>query len=354
MGPLAAGSRSPGPADVHAAGRRIGPHVRRTALVPSAWLSGLGRLPDRGSLGPTGRDTDVRLKLESTQVTGSFKARGAMNALLTIVQERNERAGSGPLPTVVTASAGNHGRAVAWAAEVLGLAAIVFTPKDAPRAKLDAIRGHGADLRAIAVDYDEAERLAKREARERGGRFISAYSHPAVIAGAGTIGVEILEDTPSVDLVAVPVGGGGLLAGIAIAIKTARPEVEVVGVEMEVSPAFRTSLAAGRITGVSVGRSLADGLVGNLDPESITFDLVRRNVDRIVPLGEGDLVAGLRALAREEALVAEGAGAAAVAAVANGAIDVRGRRAVIIVSGANIDTERIRQLGIGDVGLRID
>ena len=310
-------------ADIDAARRRIGPHIRRTPLLPSAWLSAVA-------------GADVRLKLESLQTTNSFKLRGAANATAAFLERR--RGNAGPAGPIVTASAGNHGRAMAHAAERLGLELVVFAPQSAPRAKLGCIAAHGADLR-LAPTYEDAERLAKAFAAEAGAAYISPYSHPDVVAGAATVAVEILEDWPEVDAILAPVGGGGLVSGIAIAARALAGRVEVVGVECEASPAFHAALEAGRIVEVEVHPTLADGLAGNMDPESITFDLARCFVDRMVLAPETAIVDAIRGLFEEERVVAEGAGATAVAALAAG-LPVPGRKVAVVVSGSNIDAER--------------
>jgi threonine dehydratase len=307
-------------ADIIEARRRIGPHIRRTPLLPSAWLSAL-----------TG--ADVRLKLESLQLTNSFKLRGAVNATAAFVERR--RGSAEPAGTIVTASAGNHGRAMAYAAELMGLRLVVFTPRSAPRAKLDHIARHGADLRP-APTYEESERLAKAFAAEMGATYISPYSHPDVVAGAATVAVEILEDWPEADMILASVGGGGLVSGIGIAARALAGRVEVAGVECEASPAFHEALKAGRIVEVEVRPTLADGLAGNMDPESITFDLVRRFVDRTVLAPEAAVADAMRGLFEEERVVAEGAGATAVAALLGG-LWVRGRKVAVVVSGSNVD-----------------
>jgi len=307
-------------ADIIEARRRIGPHIRRTPILPSAWLSTL-----------TG--ADVRLKLESLQLTNSFKLRGAVNATAAFVERR--RGSPGPADTLVTASAGNHGRAMAAAAERLGLRLVVFAPQSAPRAKLDYIARHGADLRP-APTYEDSERLAKAFAAETGATYISAYSHPDVVAGAATVAVEIVEDWPEVDLIVASVGGGGLVSGIGIAARALGGRVEVVGVECAASPAFHEALKAGHIVEVDVQPTLADGLAGNMDPESITFDLVRRFVDRTVLAPETAIADAMCGLFEEERVVAEGAGATAVAALLGG-LGVRGRKVAVVVSGSNVD-----------------
>jgi threonine dehydratase len=296
--------------------------VLRTPLRRSSWLSDL-----------TGGD--VCLKLETLQPTFSFKIRGALNAVLRL------REGGRDLPPLVTASAGNHGRALAFAAREAGLRLTVYVPESAPRVKLDAIRREGADLRP-ARDYDEAERLAKAHGATGDALFISPYSHPDVIAGAGTIALEILDDWPDVDTFVAPIGGGGLIGGIGIVAASAG--ANVLGVEVEASCPFTQSLAAGRIVEIEVGSTIADGLAGNMDPDTITFDLVRQYVGRIAVVGEAELRAAIGALVREERLVAEAAAATGIAAVASQTLDLQGRQVAIVVTGANINPETLRGL----------
>jgi threonine dehydratase len=309
--------------DVLRARQRIAPHVRRTPLVRSTWLSDAS-------------GADVWLKLESLQVANSFKSRGAFNAVIA----RLERGAARPRQ-LVTASAGNHGRAVAAAADAFRLPLVVYTPAAAPAAKLDAIRRHGADLRADARDYDEAERMAKAFAREHGAEFISPYSDRDVIDGAATIALELFEDVPEIDTIVVPIGGGGLIGGIGRTAKAIDAHISVIGVEVEASCAFQTSVRAGRLVEIVPGETLADGLGGNPDPETITFELIQRFVDQIVTISEDDLAAAVAGLVEKEHLIAEGAGAAASAAVASARVGVSGRRVAVIVSGSNIDFVRL-------------
>lgn len=306
--------------DIFAARKRLRPWLQPTILRESAWLSSVSG----------GR---ALLKLESLNTTNSFKIRGAFNALLRLVEAHPEPA---TRPAVVTASAGNHGRAMAYAAEQLGVRAVVFTPSTAPLAKRAAIRRHGADLRDEAPDYDTAERLAQAFAREHGGMFISPYNHPDVIAGAGTIGLEIVEACPDLGAVVVPLGGGGLGSGVGLAIRAAAPRARVVGVEAEASTPFSTSLAHGAITAIEPEPTLADGLAGNLEAGAITFPLVQQVVDEVLMVSEDELRAAMRALAAEEHLIAEGSAAVSVAALASGRI-TGSAPAVAIVTGANID-----------------
>src|SRR5215510_13637846 len=245
----------PTPRDVVAARQRIRDRFPATPLHESAWLS--------HHVGAR-----VSLKLESMQVTGSFKTRGALNALL--------RLGTNHDREIVTSSAGNHGRAIAYAAEMLGMRAVVFTPRDAAETEVAAIRRHGARLEQVAGRYDEAEAAATRYAAHTGATFLSPYNHPDVVAGGGTIAFEILDVAPDVDTLVVPIGGGGLISGIAIAAKAVAPSIRVVGVEAEASSAIATSLRNGRITTIDPQPTIADGLGGNVDPETITFPIIQR------------------------------------------------------------------------------
>jgi threonine dehydratase len=280
---------------------------------------------------------EVWLKLETVQPTFSFKLRGAFNAILRLAGQ------GGTLPSLVTASAGNHGRAMAFAAAEAGLPLTVYAPEHAPETKLKAITALGADLR-LCDDYDQAELRAKEHAMRGDALFISPYSHPDVIAGAGTIGLEIAEDVPDVGCVVVPIGGGGLISGIAVALHDAATQVLVQGVEVEASCPFTRSLAAGRIVEIDVKPTLADGLAGNLDRDTMTFDIVRRLVRTVTTIGEEELRDAVALLARHERLIVEGAGAVATAALCAGKLNLDGRKTVVVVSGANIDLDLFRSL----------
>jgi threonine dehydratase len=240
--------------------------------------------------------------------------------------------------TLVTASAGNHGKGLAHAAAEAGIPLIVYVPASAPRIKIDAIERNGAQI-VPCRDYDDAE----ARARSHGGnaRFISPYSHPDVIAGAGTVGLEILQDDPAVDTIVAPLGGGGLVSGLSIAAGDA---ARVFGVEIEASTPFTASLAAGHIVAIEVGDSIADGLVGNLDPGTVTFDLVRRYAAGVAVVTEREIRAAVAGMHREEHEVIEGATATAVAAVLTRRIDLRGRRVAVVLSGRNIDADALSAL----------
>lgn len=251
---------------------------------------------------------------------------------------------------LVTASAGNHGRALAYAARAAGLPLTVYVPEHAPKIKLDALQKSGAEI-VRCRDYDDAERQAKTHAGSGAATFISPYSHTDVIAGAGTVCLEIIEDLPEVGTIVVPVGGGGLISGVAIA---AAGQARTFGVEAAASCPFTQGLAAGRIVEVDVGPTLADGLAGNLDPDTITFELVQRYVSGMVTVSEQEIRAAIAGLFREERLLAEGAAATGVAAVLFQKIDTRDRPTAIVLSGANIDPETLGEVlestGAGERG----
>ena len=304
--------------DIVAARQRLSRYLQPTPLLNSSWLS-------------EATGASVFLKVESLQPARSFKIRGAMNALL------KAQASSQDARPIVAASAGNHGRAIALAAQRLGRRAVVFVPATAPATKKAAIRQHGADLHDDPPSYDAAEEAARAFAQREGAPCVSPYNDADVIAGAGTIALELLDSLPTFDVLVVPLGGGGLASGLAIALARLAPQVAIVGVEVAASTPFATGIARGGITRIDVGPSLADGLTGNLEPGAMTFDLVRRHVHRLVSISEPQLAAAVRGLAAEEHLIAEGAGAAATAAVLRDGTVAPGQRVVVLLTGGNID-----------------
>jgi threonine dehydratase len=303
--------------------------VLRTPLRHSRWLSNAS-------------GAEVFLKIETLQPTFSYKIRGATNAVLHFAHARGETDRRASRPAVeaalVTASAGNHGRAMAYAADAEGLPLTVYVAATAPRSKIEAMRQLGAQL-ILCGDYDEAERRAKEHAARGTATYISPYAHTDVIAGAGTVGLEILEDDPSIDTIVASIGGGGLISGIAAAT---RGKARAVGVEVDASSPFTHSLAAGRIVTIDVRHTIADGLSGNLDPDTPTFDIVRELVERVVVVREGDVITAMRDTLLEERLLIEGATGVAVAAVQAGLAPLEGRRVAVVISGANVDLEKLK------------
>lgn len=287
----------------------------RTPMVGARWLTARA-------------DGEIRLKCENLQRTGSFKPRGAYVRLARLTAE--ERANG-----VVAASAGNHAQGVALAAQQLGMQAVVYMPDGAPIPKVNATLGYGADVRFHGLYLDEAMVEAKRYAEETGAVFISPFDHFDVVAGQGTCGLEILEQAPDVRTVVIPTGGGGLLAGVAIAIKHQRPDVRVVGVQAEQAAAFPTSLARGEPVALKRMATMADGIaVGR--PGDITFAAVQEYVDEILTVSEESLSRAVLAIAERAKMVSEPAGAAGVAALMDNP-DAFETPAVVVLSGGNID-----------------
>ncbi len=310
----------PTAADVLAAARRLRGVARRTPLERSPWLSGIA-------------GSDVYLKLETQQRTGSFKLRGAYNAIASLSPEARARG-------LVTASAGNHGQGVALAASLLGAAAVVFVPASAPDAKKRRIARWGAELREVPGGYDEAHHAAETHARRTGATFVHAFSDPAVVAGQGTVGLEIVEELPEVRTIVVPVGGGGLAGGIGIAAGALGTGIRVVGAQTEETRGMHASLQAGRLVSPPYGATLCEGLSGDVDDRSLA--LAARVVDRIVVVSEAAVRRAMRLLYEEEGIVAEGSAAVAVAAVLDGAI--QDGPAAVVLTGSNVDGARLASI----------
>ena len=307
--------------DIRAAAERIAGRVHRTPILSAASL---------------GARAGVRLylKCENLQKTGSFKPRGALNKVLSLSAEERARG-------LVTVSAGNHAQAVAWAAQIAGAACTVVMPTAAPQSKIDATRGYGAEI----VLHDDRATLFDRLAEVRDARglaFVHPFDDPDVVAGAGTIGLEILEDFADVDVVVVPVGGGGVLSGIASAIKQVRPRVRVVAVELAEGPGLAPALAAGKPVPVTrPWGTLADGMTPPF-VGSLAVQIAREAVDEIVGVTEAAIADAMKLLMTRAKLYVEGGGAAATAALLDGTLRLpAGARVVALVSGGNVDLSRV-------------
>jgi threonine dehydratase len=302
-------------ADIREAAQLLEGVAIRTPMEGARWLSARA-------------GGEVRLKCENLQRTGSFKPRGAYVRLSRLSPD--ERAAG-----VVAASAGNHAQGVALSAQQLGIKAVVYMPEGAPIPKVNATLGYGAEVRFHGAYLDEAIVEAKQYAEETGAVFISPFDHVDVVAGQGTCGLEILEQAPGVRTVVVPTGGGGLLAGIAIAVKSQRPDVRVVGVQAAQAAAFPPSLASGAPVALEKMNTMADGIaVGR--PGDLTFAAVRDHVDDMLTVSEESLSRAVLAIAERAKLIVEPAGAAAVAAVMD-APETFETPAVVVLSGGNID-----------------
>ena len=287
----------------------------------------------------------LHLKFENLQRTGSFKDRGSLNHLLRLAPEQRARG-------VVTASAGNHGQGLAYHGGRLGIPVTVVMPVNAPLTKVSNTRGYGARVLQSGTILDEAAVAAAKIADEEGLAPVPAFDHADIIAGQGTIGLEILEQIPDVDTLLVPVGGGGLISGICIAIKEVRPEVRVIGIEADAAASARASREAGHIVQITHSDTLADGIATKRIGQ-LTFPIIERYVDDLVSVGEDAIAAAILLLLEREKTVAEGAGAVPIAALLSGRLRLEpDARVVAVISGGNIDINMISR--IIDRGLVFD
>jgi threonine dehydratase len=319
-------STAPRLEDIRAARERIAGRVHRTPTVSAT------RLGERAGVG-----TQLFLKCESLQKTGSFKSRGALNALLQLDAGARTRG-------VVTVSAGNHAQAIAWAAAVAGVRATVVMPTVASSGKVAASRGYGAEVVLHGATGAEAFAKAHELAAQFGLVFVHPFDDPAVMAGAGTTALELLEDVDDLDVVIVGIGGGGLLGGMAVALRELRPDLRIYGVEPTGAAAMRQSLDAGRPVRLEATRTIADGLAAPMAGDA-TYPIIRDNVDDVVLVTDDQIAQGMRDLLIYAKLLAEPAGAAATAALLCGAIPVGpGDRVAAVVSGGNVDLSRLCEL----------
>ena len=311
--------------DIHQAWQRIASIARRTPLLRSAALS------ERAG-------TSVYLKLENLQETGSFKIRGAANRMLQLSAEQKARG-------IITVSTGNHGLAVAYVARQLGLPAVVCVSERVPPEKMEAIRRLGAELVAAGSSYDEAEQQSLQLERHRGLTRIAPFDDPLVIAGQGTIGLELLEELPDIDTAIVPLSGGGLISGIALALKSADRAIRVVGVSQERAPVMFRSLRAGRPIELPEEETLADALAGGIGLDNrYTFRMVRQLVDDVVLVTEEEIASGILFALEQHHLGVEGGGAVGIAALLCGRARGLGNSLAVLVSGGNIGLSRLRRL----------
>lgn len=280
----------------------------------------------------------VHLKLEMLQPIGAFKIRGAANKILNLAEEVRGRG-------VVTASTGNHGRAVAYVASAIGVPAVVCISELVPQNKVDALQRLDAEVIVHGQSQDEAEERARLLSEERGLTLIHPFDDPLVIAGQGTIGLELMQDLPALDTVIVPLSGGGLISGIALALKSTNPAIRVVGVSMERAPAMAESLAAGKPVQIAEETTLADSLQGGIGLENhYTFRMVGELVDDVVLVSEEEIGEAMAYSLYEHHLVAEGGGAVGIAALRAGKIDVAGENVALILSGGNVDIPQLLQI----------
>ena len=310
-------------ADVQAAARRLDGVANRTPVVTSRTLDGLV-------------GAEVHVKAECFQRGGAFKFRGAYNKIASL-PEAARRNG------VVAYSSGNHAQAVAIAAELLGTTATILMPEDAPPAKVDATRGYGAEIVRYDRWTERREEIGARLAAERGLELVRPYDDPLVMAGQGTTALELLESVPELDVLVVPVGGGGLIAGCSTVAKALRPGIRVVGVEPEAGDDTRRSLAAGERVRIEVPRTIADGLQSD-EPGELTFEVNRRLVDEVATVTDAEILDAMAFLFDRMKIVTEPSGAVGVAALIAGRVDAGGGRVGVVVSGGNVGVARFAEL----------
>ncbi|MGF6178476.1 hydroxyectoine utilization dehydratase EutB [Ensifer sp. 4252] len=318
--------------DIERAARRISAHVLRTPFALSPSLSEL-------------LDVPVGLKLEHHQTTGSFKLRGACNALLSLSPDERKRG-------IVAASTGNHGRALAHAAKAEGTLATICMSHLVPDNKVSEIRCLGARVHITGTSQDDAQREVERLVEQDGLVMVPPFDNPAVVAGQGTLGLEIADSMPEVGTVLVPLSGGGLASGVALAVKTRHSSVRVIGITMERGAAMKASLDAGRPVEVSEVPSLADSLGGGIGlGNRVTFAMCHALLDDVVLLSEKEIAAGMRHAYAQEREIVEGAGAVGIAALLAGKVDPLGRPVALILSGRNVDMGLHRRIMNGESDL---
>ncbi|TGE36946.1 threonine ammonia-lyase [Desulfosporosinus fructosivorans] len=309
--------------NVQEAQANIGSYIQRTPLDHSQTYSKM-------------TNSEIYLKLENMQKTGSFKVRGAANKISKLTSLEKKYG-------VIASSAGNHAQGVALAASRGGIPATIVMPESAPIAKIDATRGYGANVILYGNVYDDAYEKAKEIQAVTGATFIHPFDDLDVMAGQGTIGLEILEDLPDVDTVLVPVGGGGLISGIAVAIKSLRPKVRVIGIQAAEAASMSEALRSGHPILIDTANTLADGIAVKRAGD-LTFDHIKQWVDDIVTVTEDEISAAILSLMERAKSIAEGAGSVALAAALNAKVDITKQKTVLVISGGNIDVNFLAQI----------
>jgi len=311
-------------ADIEQARANLKDVTVRTPTLPSSRLS-------------EDVDANVFVKAENTQRAGSFKLRGAYNRLLQLTSEERERG-------VIAASMGNHAQGVALGAKLLGIKSTIVMPLHAPLTKVSATKRYGATVVLAGKSFDEAGARARELQQESGATFVHAFDDPFVIAGQGTLGLEVLDALPDVDTIVVPIGGGGLISGVAIAARSLKPGVRIIGVQAAGCATVHASLAAGEPVGIAEARTIADGIAVKR-PGGLTVPIIRDMVDLVVTVDEISIARGIVYTLQYLGLLVEGAGAVGVAALLGGLVPVRSDEQVcVVLSGANIDTNLLSRV----------
>lgn len=312
------------PKQVLDAEKRIRPHIRKTDLEYSSYLS--RRVSGR-----------VYLKLECLQHTGSFKYRGALNKFLSLSVEDRQR-------PVITASSGNHGTALAAVLQRFGGRGVVYLPENASPAKINNLRQYGVGLEFFGTDCVMCETLAKKTAEENRQTFISPYNDPQIIGGQGTIALELLDQIDTIDTILVPVGGGGLISGIAGYMKTADKNIHIIGCQPENSAVMYESIKAGKIVDMVSKETIADGTAGGIEAGSITFDICREAVDDYILASEREIRSAIRYIVKQHQMLIEGAAALPVACILKHKERFKGKHVVLIISGKKITVELLKEI----------
>lgn len=321
--------------EIEIAAKRLANTIHKTSLDKSTTFSEM-----------TGGE--IYLKFENQQKTGSFKIRGASNKIASLVEK-------GEIKCAVASSAGNHAQGTAYASKVHGIPAIICMPKSTPIAKVEATKGYGAEVVLSGDCYDDAYNKAIEIAEKEGATFIHPFDDIEVMAGQGTIGIEILESLPTVDVILVPAGGGGLLAGVAACIKQINPRVKVIGVQAEGAPAIAKSYKEKKHVSTENSITIADG-ISVKNPGEKTIELINKYADDVITVSDAEISSAILMLMERTKQVVEPAGATTLAAVLSGKVDVRGKKTVCILSGGNIDVSfitRIIELGLSTRGRKI-
>lgn len=307
--------------EVYRASYVLKPIIRETLLIPSSKVR---------------EGAQIFIKPENLQVTGSFKVRGASYMVSQLSEEEKERG-------VIACSAGNHAQGVALSAQKYGIPSIICLPEGAPISKVEATRSYGAEICLVPGVYDDAYNRALQLKEERGMTFVHPFNNPLVIAGQGTIGVEILNELPEVDVIIVPIGGGGLIGGIAYVAKQLNPNIKVYGVQAKGAPSMLESIEHGHIERLSAVSTIADGIAVK-EPGDLTYNLCQKYVDGIVTVSDDEVCAAILLLLEQHKMIAEGAGAVSVAAAMFCNLPLEGKKTVCVVSGGNIDVTTLNRI----------
>lgn len=304
--------------------KRIRNYIEKTALIYSPYLSQKG-------------DCEVYLKTENLQKTGSFKIRGAFNAILSHSEEKNQS-------NFVTSSSGNHGIAFAYAIQTLYLKGLIFLPKTASQVKIADLKQYNSEIRFHGNDCVETEIFARKYASDAALTYISPYNDISVISGQGTIGIEIEEDLRNVDSIIVPIGGGGLISGIAGYLKNRKENIRVIGCQPENSPVMYESIKAGTIVKLDSKPTLSDGTAGGIEPNSITFDFCKEYVDDYILISEKEIKSAIRLIFTEQNMIVEGAGVLSIAAFLKNKEEFTNKIVVLIISGSKISNNDFKEI----------